>query len=54
MPPQEKALHYEIACRPWEIIGEDVFMINDKSLLSIVDYHSKFLIVKQVTYQQMT
>ena len=46
--PQEKALHYEIPCRPWEVVGADVFMTNCKTLLCIVDYHSKFPIVKKV------
>ena len=43
-----KGLHYEILCRPWEVVGADVFMINNKTLLCIVDYHSKFPIVKKV------
>ena len=30
---QEKALHYEIPSKPWEVIGTDVFMINDNSPL---------------------
>ena len=29
------------------MVGADVFMINDKTLLCIVDYHSKFQIVKK-------
>ena len=29
--PQGKALHYEIPCRPWEMIGANVFMINGKN-----------------------
>ena len=30
-------------------LGTDVFMINNKTLLCIVDYHSKFPIVKKVS-----
>ena len=43
--PEEKALNYEILCRAWEVIGVDIFMINGKHLLFIVDHHSKFPIV---------
>ena len=43
---QEKSLHYAIPIRPWEVAGLDAFMINNKTLLCIVDYHSKFPIVK--------
>ena len=31
--PKEKALHYEIPCTPWEVVGPDVFMINSKLFL---------------------
>ena len=48
MQPQERALHNEILCRPWEVVGADVFMINGNTLLCIVDYHSKFPIMKKV------
>ena len=43
---QEKALHYEIPSRPWEVDGADIFMT--KTFLYIVDYHSKFTILKKV------
>ena len=43
-----KVLHYKIPPRQWEIVGTDVLIINAKTLLSIVDYHSKFQIVKKV------
>ena len=45
---QEKAFHYEIPNRPWEVVGADVFVIINKTLLCTVDYHSKFPIVKEV------
>ena len=31
-----------------EVFGADVFMINGKNLLYVVQYHSKFQIVKKV------
>ena len=46
--PQDEVLHYEIPCTPWEVAGVDVFVVSNKTLLCIVDYHSKFHIVKKV------
>ena len=46
--PKEKALHFEIPCRQWEVVGAHIFMIYGKTLLCIVDYYSKFPIVKKV------
>ena len=31
----------------WEVVDPDVFMINVKTLLCIVDYHIKFSIMKK-------
>ena len=46
--PKEKALHYEIPCRPWEVAGADVSKINGKTLLCIVHYHSKVPILNKI------
>ena len=46
--PHGKALLYEIPGRLWEVVGTDVLMINSKTLLCTVDYHSKFPTVKKV------
>ena len=51
MQPQERTFHYEIPCRPWEEVDADIFMINGKILLCIVDYHSKFPIMEKVNSQ---
>ena len=32
---------------PWEVIEADIFTLNNKNHLCIVDYHSKFPIVKK-------
>ena len=32
----------------WKVAGTDVFMINGKTLLCMVDYHSKIPIVEKV------
>ena len=47
MEAKEKALLYEVPCRPWEVFGADVFMINNITLLCIVDYHCKLPMVKK-------
>ena len=46
--PKEKIIQYDIPLRPWEVLGTDVFHFNNKNYLCIVDYHSKFPIVKRL------
>ena len=36
MLPQEKAYHYKVPCRPWEVVGANIFVINDKTHLCSV------------------
>ena len=43
-----KMIHHNIPLRPWEVLGADVFHFNNKSYLCIVDYHSKFPIIKRM------
>ena len=38
----------QIYGKPWEVVGADIFMLNNKTLLYIVDYYRKFPIVKKV------
>ena len=38
----------EIPGRLWEYVGVDIFPINNKHFLCIVDYYSKFPVMKQV------
>ena len=33
---------YEVPCKPWEVVGADIFSIKDYTLLCIEDYYSKF------------
>ena len=40
-------VHHDIPVRPLEIIGADMFNLNNKHYLCIVDYHSKFPIIKK-------
>ena len=46
MQSKEKIIHHNIPLRPWEVLGADVFHFNNKKYLCIVDYHSKFPIIK--------
>ena len=44
---KDKIIHHDIPVRLWDIIGADMFTINNKWYLCTVDYHSKFLIIKK-------
>ena len=44
---KERTLHYKIPYKPWEVVSADIFTANFKSLLCIVDFYSKFPIVKK-------
>ena len=48
VPPKPQLGWCYIKLIKFKVVGADVFMINGKTLLWIVDYHSKFPIVKQV------
>ena len=48
MQPKEKIIHHDIPLRPWEVLGVDIFQLNNKNYLCIVDYHSKFLVIKKM------
>ena len=41
-------IHHDILLRPWEVLGADVFHFNNKNYLCIVDYHSKFPVIKRM------
>ena len=46
--PKEKTIHQDIPLRPWDIIEPDVFQLINKNYLCIVDYQSKFPIIKRM------
>ena len=48
MQPKEKIIHHEIPLRPWEVLGVDIFQLNNKNYLCIVDYPSKFPVIKRM------
>ena len=45
--PHESTISYDLLCRPWEVVDADTFSINNNMLLCIVDYYSKFFIMKK-------
>ena len=46
--PKEKTISHKIPDRMWESVGADIFTITNKQYLCIVDYQSKFPMIKQV------
>ena len=44
---KDKMIHNDIPVRPWEVIGTDMFTLNNKHYLCIVDCHSKFPVIKK-------
>ena len=48
MQSKEKITHHDISLRPWEIIGTDIFHFKNKHYLCIVDYNSKFPVIKRL------
>ena len=44
---KRKIIHHDISGKPWEGIEVDMSTLNNKNYLCIVDYHSKFPIVKK-------
>ena len=47
MQPKEKIIHQDIPVRLWDIVGADMFNINNNNYLCMIDYHSKFPIIKK-------
>ena len=53
MEPKEYIIHHEIPGKPWKVDEADMFILHSKYYLCIVDYHSRFLVIKRwETYQQ--
>ena len=48
MQPQERIIHHNIPLQPWEVVRADVFHYNNKNYKCIVDYNSKFPIIKRL------
>ena len=46
--PHDKAIPHEVPCKPWEVVGTDIFFfVKNKKLLCIVYYYSNFPIAKK-------
>ena len=43
----EKTILHEFLSKPSKMVGADTFSINNETLLNVVDYHSKFPIMKR-------
>ena len=44
----KKIIHQDIPLTPWEVLGADIFQLNNKNYLCIVYYHRKFLVIKRM------
>ena len=45
--PREKIIHHKIQAKQWEIVGAVMFTLHNKKYLCMVDYHSKFPVIKK-------
>ena len=44
---EHKIIHHDIPVRLWDIISADMFTLDNKQYLCIVDYHNKLLMIKK-------
>ena len=38
---------YDMPCKPWEVVGADIFSVKNNMLLCVVDYYTKLPIIKK-------
>ena len=43
-----KIIHHNIPSKPWEVVAAYMFTLQHKFNLCIVDYYSKFLVIKKM------
>ena len=48
MQLQEKTIPHKVLAKPWKVVGTDIFMVSNENQFCIVDYFSKFSVVKKV------
>ena len=48
MQPQERIIHHDIPLQPLEVVRADVFHYNNKHYPCIIDYNSKFPLIKRL------
>ena len=46
--PKEKIIYHNIPLYPWEVVGMDIFLFNNKNYISIIDYNSRFPVTKKL------
>ena len=46
--PKGKIIHCNIPLRPWEVVRADIFHFNNRNYLCVIDYNSKFSIIKRM------
>ena len=44
---RKKIIHHEIPDKPYKLVRADIFTLNNKNYLCIVDNHSKFPVIKK-------
>ncbi len=52
--PKEPLKEYEIPTRPWQVLGSDVFSLDEENHLITADYYSKFPVVQEIPKHQYT
>ena len=45
--PCQKEIPYEMPHKPWEVFDANIFAVKNNTLLCIIDYYSKFPVVKR-------
>ena len=48
MQPKEKIIHHDVPLRTWEVVRTDIFHFNNINYFCVVDYNSKFPIVRKL------
>ena len=48
MQPWEQIIDHEIPRKQMEVVGGDMFTLHNKMYLCLVDYHSKFSVIKKM------
>ena len=46
MQLEYKTILHDTPDKPWATVDADIFMLNNKTYLCVVDYHSKFPVMK--------
>ena len=46
--PKETLMPHELPTRPWQVLGTDLFHFNNAEYLIVVDYYSKFPLIRKM------